>query len=242
LSSAPNTKTVGIVQSSYVPWKGYFDLIDRVDEFILYDDRQYTRRDWRNRNRIKTPQGVTWLTIPVVVKGRYSQAICETRISDPDWAGRHWKTLVHNYSAAPRFGEYRELVEDLYLGCREELLSLVNYRFLAAICMALGIETTITWSTDYDAEGEKTERLLSLCRQARAGEYLSGPTAKAYLDERQFAEAGIRLTYMDYAGYPEYPQPHPPFEHRVSILDLLFCAGSDARSYLTSPARAGGPH
>jgi hypothetical protein len=232
LSSAPNTKRVAIVQSSYVPWKGYFDLIDRVDEFILYDDRQYTRRDWRNRNRIKTPQGVTWLTIPVAVKGKYSQPICETRISDPRWAQRHWKTLVHNYSAAPGFGNYRDLFEHLYLGSREDLLSLVNRRFVEAVCSTLGIDATLTWSMDYQAEGDKTERLLSLCRQAGAAEYLSGPAAKAYLDERQFAEAGITLTYMDYSGYPEYPQPHPPFEHKVSILDLLFCTGTDAPSYL----------
>jgi hypothetical protein len=93
---------------------------------------------------------------------------------------------------------------------------------------------------DYEAEGEKTERLVSLCRQVGAAEYLSGPTAKAYLDERLFAEAGIRLTYMDYSGYPEYPQPHPPFEHSVSILDLLFCTGAAAPSYLKTPLRTGG--
>ncbi len=238
----PNTKTVAIVQSSYVPWKGYFDLIGRVDEFILYDDRQYTRRDWRNRNRVKTPQGVAWLTIPVEGKGKYSQAICETRISDPGWARRHWKTLVHNYSAAPCFADYRDLVEDLYLGCREDLLSLVNRRFLEALSAALGIQASLTWSMDYEAEGEKTERLVGLCRQADAAEYLSGPTARAYLDERQFAEAGIKLTYMDYSAYPEYPQPHPPFEHAVSILDLLFCTGADAPSYMKSPIQVGGSH
>ncbi len=223
-----------------MPWKGYFDLIDRVDEFILYDDRQYTRRDWRNRNRIKTPQGVRWLTIPVTVKGKYSQQICETRISDPDWAQRHWKTLVHNYSAAPRFADYRDLVEDLYVGAQERLLSRVNHRFLTALCAALGIETRLTWSMDYEAKGEKTERLVSICKQAAAAEYVSGPTAKAYLDEEHFAEAGITLTYMDYSGYPDYPQLHPPFEHAVSILDLLFCTGADAPSYMKTMSKTGG--
>jgi hypothetical protein len=242
LSSATNSKTVAIVQSSYVPWKGYFDLIDRVDEFILYDDRQYTRRDWRNRNRIKTPQGPAWLTVPVDVKGRYTQRICDTQVSDPDWPRRHWKTLGHNYAAAPYFDDYRDLVEELYLGCRESLLSLVNHRFLTALCVVLAIETTLTWSMDYEAEGARTDRLVSLCRRAGAAEYLSGPTASAYLEERKFAEAGIRLTYMDYAGYPEYRQVHPPFEHGVSILDLVFCAGSDARTYMKNASRAGAPH
>lgn len=225
-----------------MPWKGYFDLIGRVDEFILYDDRQYTRRDWRNRNRIKTPQGSAWLTIPVEVKGKYLQRICEVRVSDPDWRLRHWKTLVYNYSGAACFADYRDLIEDLYLGSQERMLSLVNRRFIEALCDVLRIEARLTWSTDYEAEGEKTERLVSLCRQAGASEYLSGPRAKEYLDERQFSEAGITLTYTDYSGYPEYPQPHPPFEHAVSILDLLFSTGVDARSYMKSPIKAGDPH
>src|SRR5437868_3785271 len=98
MQSLPTTnKSIAIVQSNYIPWKGYFDMIRAVDEFILYDDVQYTRRDWRNRNRIKTPQGLQWLTIPVDVKGKYSQPICETRVADPRWAERHWKSIVHNY-------------------------------------------------------------------------------------------------------------------------------------------------
>src|SRR5438046_4323553 len=94
-------RKAAIVQSNYIPWKGYFDLIRRVDEFILYDDVQYTRRDWRNRNLIKTPQGLRWLTIPVEVKGKYYQSIRDTKIADPVWAASHWQTIVHNYGRAP---------------------------------------------------------------------------------------------------------------------------------------------
>jgi hypothetical protein len=112
-------RKAAIVQSSYIPWKGYFDLIRQVDEFILYDDVQYTRRDWRNRNLIKTPHGLSWLTIPVDVKGKYFQSIRETRIADPGWAERHWKTIVHNYSRAPHFDHHRQKLEELYLGCAE---------------------------------------------------------------------------------------------------------------------------
>ncbi len=100
-SSNPPTKSVAIVQSNYVPWKGYFDMVRGVDEFILYDDAQYTRRDWRNRNRIKTPHGTQWLTVPVEVTGKYLQKIRETRISDPNWARRHWQTLKSCYGTAP---------------------------------------------------------------------------------------------------------------------------------------------
>jgi hypothetical protein len=226
------TKAVAIVQSCYIPWKGYFDLIASVDEFILYDDRQFTRRDWRNRNRIKTPQGSQWLTIPVETKGRYHQRIDETVISDPEWASQHWKTFVHNYAAAPHFGEYRDVLEALYESARDKRLSMVNRHFLEAINGMLGIDTVLTWSTDYEAEGAKTERLVSLCRAAAATAYLSGPRARDYLDEAAFANAGIELSYFDYDGYPEYDQLHPPFDHAVTILDLIVNTGPDASRYM----------
>jgi hypothetical protein len=229
-----NGKRVAIVQSCYIPWKGYFDLINCVDEFILYDDRQYTRRDWRNRNRIKTPEGSIWLTIPVQVKGRYEQRIDETRIADPSWADRHWKTLTHNYATAAFFDDFRKPVEALYGSAVDPRLGAVNRLFLEAVCELLGIETRLSWSTDYEAEGAKTERLVSLCRAAGATAYLSGPTAREYMDESLFKNAGIELEYMDYSGYPEYPQQYPPFDHAVTILDLLFNTGLDAPLFMKS--------
>jgi hypothetical protein len=234
-------KRVAIVQSCYIPWKGYLDLINMVDEFILYDDQQYTRRDWRNRNRIKTPQGTQWLTIPVKVKGRYEQRIDETLIDDPDWADRHWKTLRHNYSAAPHFDEYAEAVSSLYARTQERRLSAVNRVFVEAICALLEIETVLSWSTDYEAEGTKTERLVSLCVAAGATAYLSGPSAMEYMEESLFDAAGIELEYMDYSGYPEYPQLHPPFEHEVTILDLLFNTGREAPRFMRSFAARKSP-
>src|SRR6266404_4378913 len=176
-------KKVAVVQSNYIPWKGYFDLINQVDEFILFDDMQYTRRDWRNRNKIKSPQGAIWLTIPVEVKGKYFQKINETVISDPTWNLAHWKTVLHNYSRAEYFHVYRELFEDLYLGSSEKYLSQVNHKFLVAICEILGINTRISWSTDYHLLEGKTERIVDLCKQSGADEYISGPTAKDYTDE-----------------------------------------------------------
>jgi hypothetical protein len=232
-------KRVAIVQSCYIPWKGYFDLINMVDEFILYDDRQYTRRDWRNRNRIKTPRGSQWLTIPVQVKGRYEQRIDETLVSDPDWAKRHWTTLQHAYAATPHFDDYRCRLEGVYTGLGDPRLSEINRRLLEEICGLLGIETTLSWSTDHEADGAKTERLVSLCHASRADTYLSGPLAREYLDEERFVDAGITLEYMDYSGYSEYPQIHPPFDHHVTVLDLLFHTGEDARRYMKSFADEG---
>lgn len=225
-------KRVAIVQSNYIPWKGYFDLIKAVDEFILLDDVQFTRRDWRNRNRIKTPQGTRWLTIPVKVKGRYLQRIDEVEVSDQEWLRSHWATLVQSYSAAPNFELYREPLEDLYRSPGPRRLSDVNRRFIDAISSFLGIRTPISKSGDRPVEGRKSERLVALCRQVGATEYLSGPAARAYLDEELFAEAGVSVSYADYSGYPEYPQLHPPFEHQVTVLDLLFHVGAEAPNYM----------
>ena len=231
------TKKVAIVQSNYIPWKGYFDLINLVDEFILFDDMQYTRRDWRNRNQIKTRDGLKWLTIPVVVKGNFFQKIKDTRVSDPGWARKHWETIVHSYSKAKHFAFYREQFESLYLGSQESFLSQINYAFLTAICKILGISTRISWSDDYTSVEGKTERLVSICKQAGASAYISGPAARDYIDETLFNNEDISLEYMDYSSYPEYRQLFPPFEHRVSIIDLIFNEGSDAPKYMKSFSR-----
>ncbi len=229
-------KTVAILQSNYVPWKGYFDLMRSVDEFILYDDVQYTRRDWRNRNRFKSPAGVRWLTIPVHVKGRYHQRIDETVVSDRGWAETHWSTLKNWYGRTPFFELYRPALEEVYLGIDESHLSLVNRRFLELLAGLLGIATPITWSTEYAARGSKTERLLSLCQAAEATSYLSGPAARDYLDEDRFHAEDIEVKWMSYAGYPTYDQIHPPFDHHVSVLDLLFHVGTMAPDYLVRSA------
>ena len=233
-------KKVAIVQSNYIPWKGYFDLVNAVDEFILYDDMQFTRRDWRNRNLIKTPQGLQWLTIPVASKGRYHQRICDTQIGAPDWGEQHWTTLTHNYAKAPFFELYRPVFETLYRE-RELSLSKVNFAFLRAVCGILGIATTISWSMDYRPLKEgKTERLVDLCKRAGGTHYVSGPMARDYLERQPFDDAGIGLSFFDYAGYPEYPQRFGAFEHGVTVLDLLFNAGPQAACFMKTFAAS--PH
>jgi hypothetical protein len=223
---------IAIVQSSYIPWKGYFDLIRAVDEFVLFDDVQFTRRDWRNRNRIKTPRGPQWLTIPVHSKGQYREPIKDITISDPDWAHRHWRTLKANYMRAPCFSQFADRIERLYADCTDALLSAINYKWIVAVCDILGIRTKLTWSMDYELAAGATERLVGICRQAGADTYVSGPSARAYIDQAAFDSARIKLVYFDYAGYPEYPQLYPPFDHHVTVLDLLFHQGRDAARYL----------
>ena len=227
-------KKVAILQSNYIPWKGYFDMINMVDEFILYDDMQYTRRDWRNRNKIKTQQGLKWLTIPIDVKGKYYQKINETKISDKEWGKKHWTQIVQNYKKAPYFKEYREIFEKLYLDNSEEYLSLINYSFIVAICKILGIETKIRWSSEFNLIDGQTEKLLGICKDCNADIYLSGPAAKDYFDEELAVKENIEVEWMDYSGYKEYSQLYPPFEHGVTVLDLIFNEGSNATKFMKS--------
>lgn len=225
-------KKIAILQSNYIPWKGYFDMIASVDEFILYDDMQYTRRDWRNRNLIKTPNGVQWLTVPVLVKGKYYQKIRETEIDGTSWAAVHWKSLQQNYRSSPHFEEIATWLQPLYLDEQYSHLSQLNRTFIEAICKFLGINTRISNSCDYNLIDGKTERLADLCAQAGGTEYTSGPAARDYIEERLFSERGIGLLWFDYSGYPEYPQLHGDFNHGVSILDLLFNCGSNSSRYM----------
>lgn len=226
------SKKIAVLQSNYIPWKGYFDLIAAVDEFILFDDMQYTRRDWRNRNQIKTPNGVQWLTVPVLVKGKYHQKIRETEIDGSVWAMDHWKALRYNYRRAPCFEDIATWLEPLYLAENYTSLSASNRRFIEAVCHYLGIKTAITNSGEYQLLGGKNERLISLCEQAGGTEYLSGPAAQEYIEGEAFVEHGIKLTWFDYGGYPEYPQLWGEFTHNVSILDLLCNCGKDAHGYM----------
>ena len=228
-------KRVAILQSSYIPWKGYFDLINMADEFVLLDNVQYTRRDWRNRNRIKSPEGTRWITIPVETKGRYEQRIDETRISDPSWSRSHWDALRQAYRNTPHFERYEAELEALYLnGLSDPLLSTVNRRLLEWGKGALGITTPLSSAADYDPPEGKTDRLLHISREAGATAYLSGPSARGYLDEQRFRDAGIEVEWMSYEGYPAYEQIHPPFEHGVTFLDLLFHLGPEAPGHMLS--------
>jgi hypothetical protein len=227
-------KKIAILQSNYIPWKGYFDLINSVDEFVIYDDMQYTKRDWRNRNKIQTPQGVKWLSIPVEVKGKYFQTIKDTKISEKDWNKKHWNILKQNYSKSKYFNDWKDYFEELYLNCNQENLSQINYTFIVAINKILGIKTKIRWSSEFNLVDGQTEKLLSICQECDADIYFSGPAAKKYLDENIANKKNIKVEWIDYSNYPEYQQLYPPFEHGVSVLDLIFNEGPNAIKLMKS--------
>ncbi|UOR05704.1 WbqC family protein [Hymenobacter aerilatus] len=225
-------KKVAILQSNYIPWKGYFDIIHAVDEFILYDDMQYTRRDWRNRNKIVTSHGLQWLTIPVQ-QYDFKQKIKDTPVISSIWQQKHWRSIQQAYAKSLFFKNYESIFQSLYEANQYTYLSEINYTFIKAICDVLGITTKISWSMEYTLAAGKTERLVKLVQDAGGTEYLSGPAAKDYLDESLFAAAGIAVRWMDYSGYPSYQQlGNQPFEHGVSVLDLLFNEGPNAPKFM----------
>lgn len=227
---------ISIVQSCYIPWKGFFDLIGRCDEYVIYDRMQFVKRHWHNRNRIKTANGIEWLTIPVVTKGRFDQAIDEVMIEKP-WAEKHWRALEMAYRRAPSFEVLAPLVRSWYERAdKEARLTDVNELFTREIAGLLGLATRIVRDTAYPVEGTRTARLLAVAQAAGADRYLSGPSARAYLDEALLATGGITTDWMSYDGYPAYEQLHGGFEHAVSVLDLLFNTGSEAAHFIRRQA------
>lgn len=222
--------TVAILQSNYIPWKGYFDLVAAADIFVIYDEVQYTKNDWRNRNQIKTPNGPQWITIPVR-QVNLGQRICDSRISDTSWARKHMGALQANYARAPFFEQYKKTVFD-ELSQPREFLSEVNVGLIRMICGLLGITTRIIDSRELALQGDRNARLLDACKKLGATAYLSGPAARSYLDTAWFQHEGIDVHWMDYSGYTEYPQLFPPFVHGVSVLDLLFNVGTDAPAFM----------
>ena len=197
-----------------------------MDTFVVYDDMQYTKRDWRNRNLIKTAQGPKWLSIPVEVSGKYDQKIRDTRVADQSWQKSHLDSLYQNYNKAASFKEVWPWVKEIYATCSFSFLTEINLHFIQAINQFLGIETEIRYSSEFELDEERTMRLVNICLAIDATDYYSGPAAKNYMTEKYFEENQINVHYFNYSGYQEYEQFYPPFEHGVSILDLIFNTGS----------------
>ncbi len=224
---------VVILQPSYIPWRGYFDQIWRADVFVFYDDVQYDKHGWRNRNQIKTHQGKQWLTIPVHAKGAtQGMQIKDVRIDwSKPWAKSHLKALTVSYSKAPYFKQYLPLLESFYQQ-RHEFLADFTIETTTRLACELGFTSTkfLRSSEQSNIEGQGTDRLISLLTKLGATHYMSGPSAIEYIEPEKFAAAGITFEYMQY-NYPEYSQLYPPYDPYVSILDLLFMTGKDAGEY-----------
>jgi hypothetical protein len=223
-------RTVAVLQSNYIPWKGYFDLINSVDLFIFYDDVQFTKNDWRARNKIKTPDGLKWITIPCGFKS--NKLIYEIDLPVSDWQNKHWNLIEENYSKAPYFNLYKKFFENIYLNQKWKNLSELNQFLIKNISFNfLNIKTQFDDSRNYNIQGKGEDRLINLLKKVNTTKYISGPSAKAYISNNKFVSEGIHLEWMNYDNYPEYSQLYPPFQHAVSIIDILFNTGPNAENF-----------
>lgn len=223
-----------ILQSNYIPWKGYFDLMHKADVFVIYDSVQYTKRDWRNRNKVRTTDGTTWLTIPVETKGRYHQAVDEVRVSDLSWAETHWSKIESSLAAAACFERYRDGWRTLFEEAGElTALYEINELFLRSLATTLGITTEIVRDREVGlSEGTSSERLAELSLKVGATSYLTGPAGLDYLEQSAFENVGVSLEVIDYSPYVHYPQSFPGFEAGVTVLDLLANVGNSSLEHL----------
>lgn len=230
------TKTIAILQSNYIPWKGYFDIIAAVDEFLIFDEAQFTRRDWRNRNKIVLDGILHWLTIPVVSKGKYHSPIDEMEVSEKGWAEKHWRSIRHAYGKAPFFSLYGPVLEECYTQAAAlNLLTEINELFLRRISTILELTAEFGHTKAVPRHATTpTGRLVEICTGRKADVYISGPAARDYIQPAEFETANVTLRYANYSGYPSYRQAAASFEHGVSIVDTLMQCGPEARRQLKS--------
>lgn len=236
-------KIVACIQSSYIPWKGYFDQIGLADEFIFYDDVQYTKKDWRNRNKIKTPSGSKWLTIPC--GHDINRLICDVRIVDNRWQKNHWSIICQCYKRSEYYKYYKEFFAELYLNIKWVFLSELNQTFIRKISSEiLGFKTNFRDSREFNLSPNlnKEDRWIDLLTKTVASDLIIGPSARNYLDERKIDKVlnnGIKIHWMNYDAYPEYNQHFPPFDHYVSIIDLIFNEGQNAVNFMKTNSLKG---
>ncbi len=218
-----------ILQPMYLPWIGYFGLIDLADVFVFYDDVQFVERSWQRRNKIKMPNSWIWLSVPVIK--RFRQKINEVMINNNiEWRKEHWKSIKYAYTRSAFFDKYATQFEDVYQKEWRYLVDL-NISLIKKIASMLGINTRFILSSQLDAEGVKSDRLISILKSIDADEYISGLAAKSYIDGNRFKEEGIRLYWYEFK-HPAYQQLYRAFIPYLSIIDLLFNTGNEAIKYI----------
>jgi hypothetical protein len=229
-------KRVAILQPGYLPWLGFFDQADSVDLFVLYDNVQYTKQDWRNRNRIKTQSGVDWLTVPVQ-KFASEARINEVRIAqDGKWAKKHLNLIQNAYRKAPHFeGVWGEL-EKLLMSPRD-LLQDLDHALASWMASKMGIRCEWKWAHEIPTTSEeKSEKLLQICKSVGANEFIDGAAAESFLKVESFHEAGITIQFQEYQ-HPVYPQLWGEFQPYLSALDLMFNCGPESLAVIRSGRR-----
>ncbi len=226
-------KKIAILQPNYIPWKGVFDLINRVDVFVFYDDVQYTTKDWRNRNKIKTINGDKWLSVPVINKSKRHQLICDAMIDATKcWQKEHYRKLTYNYQKAKYFEQYKHILDTILVENKWSKISDLDIFATKLIASEIGIGAMWINTSDLKIHGAKEgEKVIKICKELGCSHFINGPSSKAFIDENLFEKEGIKLDYMTYS-YPEYEQLFQPFSHQVTVLDVLFNCGPDSKKYI----------
>jgi len=226
-------KKISIIQSNYLPWKGYFDIINSSHEFIIYDKVQFTKNDWRNRNKIIMNGLPKWITIPV--KHDFGQMIYDVQVASEDWRIKHWDLIFQSYRNAKCFKDIAKWLEQIYLDCDSRKLSSINKQFIIGICDYLDVPTVILDGKDFDFKSKcRTQRLIDICLAREADIYVTGPSAMFYLDLDLFKKHDIRIEVYNYDNYKEYEQSGEYFDNFVSIIDLLFNEGKRSKFFMKS--------
>ncbi len=219
---------IGILQPGYLPWLGFFEQIYKSDVFVIYDDVQYDKGGWRNRNRIKTANGAQWLTVPVIVKFEDVPLISAVQIDNKlDWRKKHLLSIKQNYSKAPYYREYIDIFENAYSKEWKYLVD-IDMHFILKLLEALGIsDKKIVRSSTLNVTGARIERLSNICKIFKADIFYEGTAGKNYIDEKNFLEYGIKIEYQDYK-HPVYNQLYGEFIPYLSVIDLLFNHGKES--------------
>ncbi|MGC2057276.1 MAG: WbqC family protein [Candidatus Sulfotelmatobacter sp.] len=226
---------VAISQPSYLPWSGFFDLVDQVDQFVLLDDAQFVKQSWHQRNRIKSPSGLLWLTVPVVFRGRLGQPLCEVMIREPQFWEKHVRAVEVNYGKARYFGRYYPTLKKILQDSSQSggLVDL-NIELIRWLGTELDVKTPMVRSSALSIEGKRSARLVAICKSLGAADYVS-PRSASYLieDMKLFSESGLGIWFQNYT-HPTYEQRFPPFVPFASVLDVLFNHGPDAGGIMRS--------
>lgn len=223
---------IGILQPGYLPWLGFFEQMYHSDVFIIYDDVQYDKHGWRNRNRIKTANGVQWLTVPVLSSGKNKPLIRDIRINNStNWRKKHLASITANYSKALYFQDYISIFQEV-LNREWDYLFDLDMTFIELLCGVLGLERKVVYSSELNVPGDRIMRLINICKYFGADVFYEGQAGKAYLDEELFKNEGITIEYQDYQ-HPVYQQLYGDFEPYLSVVDLLFNEGPNSLAILS---------
>ena len=221
-------------QPVYLPWLGLFHKISLADEFVSYDQVQYVPYEWQNRNRVKTPSGPVWLTVPVMRKEHFGRRIVDIEIDNSrPWPRKHWRTIEMAYGRAPHFARYADFLDETYNRRTWLTLAELNDHLLRWSLATLGIDIPIVSAGEFDFKGTKSDRILDMCQVLGSDVFIFGGEGDKYADVPSFERAGVRPVFQTY-NHPVYPQLHGTFVSHLSVIDLLANCGDDSLDILLS--------